>query len=379
MADLEKNLALLDAACKNPRAQMDRYLAEGKKVVGCFAPFTPEELVHASGMVPMGLWGGHTSLKYAKEYLPAFACSVMQANMEFAVSGVYDGMSAALIPALCDTLRCMTQNWRFGVSKIPMIPIVYPQNRKQEASLDYLISEYEQVLHLLVAYTGNMMKDRILRETIATYNEHNAVMREFCETARDHLDVITPSVRHTVMKSAWFFEKGEHTAIMKEIVAALKERPAYEFPGKKVVLTGILCEPELVYQIMEENNVAVVADDLLQESMQYECDTDLVKGRELKCLAQTWFRRSGCMLIHELGKPRGSRLSKLCEESGADGVISCLVKFCDPDEYDQPYLMKDLQRSGYPCLQMEVDQLRSEDEQLRTKIQTFAELLNEKA
>ena len=48
MADLKKNIELLQEACRNPRAQMDRYLKEGKKIVGCFEPYTPEELVHAS-------------------------------------------------------------------------------------------------------------------------------------------------------------------------------------------------------------------------------------------------------------------------------------------------------------------------------------------
>ena len=81
MADLNTNLERLSEACRNPRAQMDRYLSEGKKVVGCFPPFVPEELVHACGMIPMGMWGGRTPLKRAGEYLPAFACSLMQADM----------------------------------------------------------------------------------------------------------------------------------------------------------------------------------------------------------------------------------------------------------------------------------------------------------
>ena len=50
MADLQESIARLQAACRDPRAQMDRYLAQGKKVVGCFAPWAPEELVHASGI-----------------------------------------------------------------------------------------------------------------------------------------------------------------------------------------------------------------------------------------------------------------------------------------------------------------------------------------
>lgn len=237
MADLAQDLARLQTASENPRAQLDYYLKQGKKVIGCFAPYTPEELVHASGMIPFGLWGGHTDLKLTKSYLPAFACSVMQANMELGLKGAYTGLSAVIIPAICDTLRCMTQNWRFGVTSIPMIPIVYPQNRTSPASVDYLISEYETVLTMLSTITGMMMNEKALCETIKIYNEHNRTMREFAVTANEHLDIITPQVRHAVFKSAFFFEKSEHTAILREIIEELKTRPVYDWPGKKVILT----------------------------------------------------------------------------------------------------------------------------------------------
>ena len=375
MAELCENLEKLKEAAENPGRQMDRYLKAGKKVVGCFPPFVPEELVHACGMIPMGMWGGHVGLRHAKEYLPAFACSLMQANMEFGRSGVYEGMSAVLIPALCDTLRCMTQNWRFGMPQIPMIPVVYPQNRENAAAIDFLVSEYEQVLYLLYAHTGKMLKDRELRETIRIYNGHNAAIREFARAAGEHMDVITPYVRHAVMKSAWFFEKSEHTAVVREITAALNDLPVCDFPGKKVVLTGILAEPAEILTMLEESGIGIAADDLLQESMQYACDTDLIKGRELRCLAEQWGKRKGCMLIYEPAKSRGKQLAELCRETGAEGVISCLVKFCDPDEYDQPFLKRDLEAAGLPFLQLEVDQLRSGDEQLRTKIETFRDLL----
>ena len=228
MADLYESIKILREACKNPRAKLDQYLSEGKKVVGCFPPYTPEELVHASGMIPMGLWGGRTELALAKSYLPAFACPIMQADMEFGLKGAYQGLSAVIIPAACDTLRCMTQNWRFGVSSIPMIPIVYPQNRACRASVDYLISEYENVLLMLSTITGNMMSEKSLCNTIEIYNEHNAVMRKFAEISNLHLDIITPVIRHAVMKSAFFFEKSEHSAIVKD-----NNCPLILFPVKK--------------------------------------------------------------------------------------------------------------------------------------------------
>ena len=222
MADLMQNLARLTQACKNPKGQLEYYLGQGKKVIGCFPPYAPEELVYACGMIPMGLWGGHTELKLVKSYLPAFACPIMQSNLEFGLKGTYEGLSAVIIPAICDTLRCMTQNWRFGVPSIPMIPIVYPQNRTSPASVDYLISEYETVLVMLATITGKQMSEKALCAAIDIYNHHHVIMRQFNQLANNHLDIITPKVRHTVNKSAFFFDKKEHTAIVEEIIRALQ-------------------------------------------------------------------------------------------------------------------------------------------------------------
>lgn len=375
MADLKTNLNLLAEACANPRKQLDHYLAQGKKVVGCFPAYTPEELVHASGMIPMGLWGGQTELMRAKSYLPAFACPIMQSNMEFGLSGVYRGLSAVIIPALCDTLRCMTQNWRFGVADIPLIPIVYPQNRKSAASVEYLVSEYETVLTRISTITGQMMTEKALCRSIEIYNAHNAAMRAFSAVANEHLDVITPKVRHAVFKSAFFYEKSEHTAIVQEIVDELKTLPVYVHPGKKVVLAGIMCEPDALLDILEENGLAVAGDDLAQESRQIRTDTPPSGGGGLKRLALQWNARSGCSLIHEAGKPRGDMLTALCKQTGASGVISCMMKFCDPEEYDQPYYEGDLRNAGIPCLAIDIDQQNSSYEQIKTRIETFREML----
>ena len=375
MADWKESLEQLKQACEHPKSQLQHYLDQGKKVIGCFAPYAPEELIHAAGMIPMGMWGGKTELKLAKSYLPAFACPIMQANMEFGLSGVYEGLSAVIIPTMCDTLRCMTQNWRFGVKEIPMIPIVYPQNRTSPASVDYLISEFETVLTMLYTITGNMVSEKAMCASIQTYNEHNAAMREFDQVANEHLDIITPKVRHIVHKSAFFFEKGEHAALLKDIIAGLREQPVYQWTGKKVVIAGILCEPDELLDIFEENHLAVVADDLAQESRQYRTDTPEKGGGALKRLALQWNARYGCSLIHELGKPRGKMLAKMCQETGAQGVISCMMKFCDPEEYDEPYLEADLHKAGIPCMAIEVDPLNTNYEQLRTRIETFCDIL----
>lgn len=375
MADWNASLERLQKACDNPKAQLDYYLSQGKQVVGCFAPYAPEELVHACGMIPMGLWGGHVDLKLAKSYLPAFACPIMQSNMELGLMGAYQGLSAVIIPAMCDTLRCMTQNWRFGVKDIPMIPIVYPQNRTSPASVDYLISEFETVLTMLYTITGHMMSENALCQTIDIYNAHNQVMREFDQIANRHLDLVTPDVRHTVHKSAFFFEKEEHTALVRELIQAMNALPEYQWTGKKVILAGITCEPKALLDIFQDNHIAVVADDLAQESRQYRTDIPQRGGGGLKRLALQWNNRHGCSLIHELGKPRGAMLVEMCKETGAQGVVTCMMKFCDPEEYDQPYYERVLHQAGIPCVTIDIDQHNTSYEQIRTRIESFSEMI----
>ena len=114
----------------SPKAQMERYLADGKKVVLCGPVYTPEEIIHAMGFVPMGAWGGDVALNRAKEYCPAFLCAIVQSMLELGISGAYDGASAIVIPSLCDTLKTVGENWKYAVPSIPFIPMTYPQNRK---------------------------------------------------------------------------------------------------------------------------------------------------------------------------------------------------------------------------------------------------------
>lgn len=91
----------------SPKAQKEKYLAQGKKVVLVAPPYTPEEIVHSMGCVPMGAWGADIALNESKKYFPAFICSVVQSIVELGIRGDYEGCSAIVIPSLCDSLKVL--------------------------------------------------------------------------------------------------------------------------------------------------------------------------------------------------------------------------------------------------------------------------------
>ena len=373
MAKLQENLAYLGNVATHPELILRDHLARGEKVVGCIPLYTPEELVHAAGMIPMGLWGGQTTPTMAGKYNPIFTCSIMRSCLEYGMTGVYTGISCVLLPILCDTLRGMSSAWRAGVEEIPIVSFIQPQNREDPGALPFLVDEYESVRKRLGKITGCTITDGALERSIRVYNDHSAVMMEFAEIASDHLDVITPVTRHHIMKSGLFLEKSEHARIVREIMDELKQLPVHDWRGKRIILSGITAEPDTFLALFEENGITVVGDDLAQESRQYR--TPIPEGGSpMERLARQWFGRKGCSAIHESDPSRGRMLVEMAKRYQADGIAICLMRFCDVEEYDYPYLSKAAEEAGVRCLCLEIDQSTQDNGQSRTKIQSFAEM-----
>ena len=363
------------AIADNPRKAMDDYKKEtGKGAVGIMPVYCPEEIVHAAGYLPIGMWGAQKKqISKARTYLPPFACSIMQSVMELQLEGVYDDLEAVIFSVPCDTLKCMSQKWN---RPVPAIVFTHPQNRKiaKDAANVFAREEFNIVKEKLEDILDVHISNKAIKNSIAVYNENRAACREFSDVAAEYAAVVTPSDRHAVIKARWFMEKSRHTALVKELIAALKAEPAPEFKGKKIIVTGIQVEPYDVLDISQENGFAIVADDLAQETRNFRQDVP-DDDDALMALARAWNEFDGCSLATDANKPKGQMIIDAVKKYGADAVVVCMMKFCDPEEFDYPILLQEFEAAGVKNLYIEVDQESTAFEQVKTRIQTFAEIL----
>lgn len=363
------------AIADNPRKAMDDYKKEtGKGAVGIMPVYCPEEIVHAAGYLPIGMWGAQKKqISKARTYLPPFACSIMQSVMELQLEGVYDDLEAVIFSVPCDTLKCMSQKWN---RPVPAIVFTHPQNRKiaKDAANVFAREEFNIVKEKLEDILDVHISNKAIKNSIAVYNENRAACREFSDVAAEYAAVVTPSDRHAVIKARWFMEKSRHTALVKELIAALKAEPAPEFKGKKIIVTGIQVEPYDVLDIFQENGFAIVADDLAQETRNFRQDIP-DDDDALMALARAWNEFDGCSLATDANKPKGQMIIDAVKKYGADAVVVCMMKFCDPEEFDYPILLQEFEAAGVKNLYIEVDQESTAFEQVKTRIQTFAEIL----
>ncbi len=371
MERLAELLERFHSIATSPDKQLEKYFKQGKQVIACAPVYTPEEIIHSMGLVPFGVWGADMELEKAKSYFPAFICSVTQSILELGMTGKYKGISAIVIPSLCDSLKCLGQNWKYAVPDIPFIPMTYPQNRNNEGGIAFAIAGYKRVIRDLEEITGKRFDEEALAKSNSIYNEHNAAMREVSDLLGDH-PTITAVQRSEIFKSAYFMTKEEHTALVKELITELNRLPKEDHKKIRVITSGILADNSSLLSILDDNNFQIVGDDIAHESRQYRVDSNLGISA-LDSLARKFSNMGNCSVLYDADKKRAEYITDMVKTKNASAVLMVMTKFCDPEEFDYVIVKKACEKAEVSCVQIEIDRQMVNYEQAKTMIQTFSE------
>ena len=367
------------AVAEHPHRQADAYKAQGKKIIGVLPYYAPEELVYAAGMVPMGIWGSNNkNISRAKEYCATFYCTIAQLALEMLLDGTLDVLDGLITPTICDTLRPMSQNFRVAMEgKLPCIFLAHPQNRRPAFGLQFTVDQYMHVKNELEKISGEPISDEALRDAIKVYNKSRAARRKFSKLASEHCDVISAVSRSAVYRASWFMLKDEYTEKLEQLNAELEKLPAANWTGKKIVTSGIICDNPKLMQILDDNQIAIAADDVANESR--PCLVDAAEtGDPMMALAQQFADQDYDVLLydeHSNENRRADFIVKMVKESGAQGLVLFMQQFCDPEEMEYPYLKKALNAAGIPHIKLGVDQQMRDFGQASTALEGFADVL----
>ena len=367
------------AAAAAPKAQLKKYKDAGYKCIGVLPYYAPEELVEAAGMVPLGMWGSNSkTISQAKEYCATFYCTIAQLDLEMLLDGTCDLLDGVITPAICDTLRPMTQNIRVAMEgKLPTIFLAHPQFRRPAFGLEFCRAQYTHVKTELEKIRGGEITDEEIRAAIVTYNKSRKARREFVKLANEHCDVIDPIMRSAVLKSAFFMRKAEHTEKLEALNAELRKLPAAKWDGVKIVTSGIVVDSPALLKVLKDNKVAIAADDVAHESRGIRVDADETIDPMTALCKQFADQDYDVLLYDEQSEQnrRGEFVAKLVEESGAQGLVLFMQQFCDPEEMEYPYLKRALDTHKIPFIKLGVDQQMRDFGQASTAIQAFADVL----
>ncbi|HAF12586.1 MAG TPA: benzoyl-CoA reductase subunit C [Blastocatellia bacterium] len=351
----------------------------GEKAIAYFPVYAPVELIHAAGMLPVGLNGAGDQLdiQYADARFGSFICSIVKTTLEMGLTNHLAPFDGVLFSSICDSARnlCFVMKRNFPDMYVDFLHL--PHNPNSKSSTDFLVTEYLRLQEHLEALNGHHVSDDALNEAITLYNVNRALTRHLYDERARQPHLIRTSELYALVRVGNFLPVAQHTELLRRTVSDLPSRVGKQRDSIRIVVEGSFCEqpPLDLIKILEEAGCYIVDDDFVLGPRWFLEDVP-VNGDPLRALAESYSERAVYSSVrHDFRKPRHKELIEKVRRREADAVIMLIAKFCEPAYFDYVLFKQELEQEGIPHLLMEFEEKMFTFERLRTEIETFVESL----
>lgn len=345
----------------------------GRPVIGVMPAYFPMELIYAAGGYPVQLWGNNLPLEKSDAYLQAYCCSVARSVLELELIGGAKMVKAYAFTSLCDTLINLREIYRRLFPK-PTLELSIPITRTVKAREAYLESVVKSVIGGLEKITGQKITPDSLMEAAHLCGRTRALQRNLYKIRLEKPGLIGNHDFYTAIKAGFFLPANKYCAMLEPLLARLENRSAPNGKRPKILLSGMVFDPVAVYKIIDELGADIVDDDFAngwraasKEMLQVE---NLVEG-----VTEFLFNPAPCCCIYNPDNDRHPYLVNKVKKSGVDGVLFWYIKFCEPDAFDRPQLMKRLKDEGIPTGFIDIELSMTNFDAVKTRINAFCEIL----
>jgi benzoyl-CoA reductase subunit C len=350
----------------------------GRRVIGYMPIYVPREIIHAAGMLPLGVMGGGDQLEviHGDAYYQSYICRIPRSTVELGVSGRLDFVDGMLFPSICDVIRNLSGMWQV------MFPDKYiryfdvPQNYSDEIGGNYYRNELQELREGLEALAGRTITDDDLRRSIAVFNENRRLMSALYDKRAAEPWKIPAWESYLVTRAGSVLPVEEHSQLIQDYLAAVdqEERPVRD--NVRVVVTGVFCEqpPLNLVKSLELAGCYVVDDDwiLVTRWLLEDVPTD---GDPLTNLAEAFLHHSAATAANyePTLEGKGQFLVQSVKRTGAEGVIFASPSFCDPALLDRPMLQHVLKDNNIPYIAFKYAENSGQMQPIREQAGTFAD------
>jgi benzoyl-CoA reductase subunit C len=362
-----------------PGSAAERWKAEhpGGKAIAVYPVWTPAEIIHAAGMLPLGLLGGGTSveLSHADARFQSFVCSIAKSSLELGFQGLTKGVDGFVFSNICDVARNLGSIYKRNFPDVFVEYLHLPQNSTSPAVTAYLAGELRRLAEGLERDLGLGPTPATLAKSIDAYNGLRARIRALYAFRIEEPQKLTTSELYAVLRALTVVPPEPGREWLDALLAELPDRPARPRDRLRVVLEGAFCEqpPLGLLEVLEEAGCYVVEDDLLLGWRWFTADV-ATDGDPFEQLAWAYVNRAvPSSTRHESRVHRADGLIEKVRRARADAVIFTPAKFCEPALFDYVLMKQGLDRAGIPHLLVEFEEKMWTFERTRNEIETFVE------
>ena len=382
--------AYVDPLLQDRRAALERARSDGTKVVGYFpGGYVPEELIYASGAIPLCLASGGDA-RIADEALsvvPNVICPFARAQigqMLLKTDPFYHAIDLLVVPSTCQHMKKIGDIWEYYEGP-QVFKLGVPYEHDKDFELEYYRDRLIALKERLEAVTGNTITEGKLTEAIGVYNRLRGLLKELSQTRRGPRQ--TGVTQDTI--SALDFVRLNHASLYADPVAmadVLETICAAGPTGSSRPLGAT--RPRL---LLMGPNLAVGDYDLLK--MVAAAGADIVVEDVFEGIRDHWHRidatedpigalASGYLVSKRPAAfMRGSLRTRLdfvlalIRDFDVSGVLWYQLLCCEFYDEEAYYFERALRAHDIPMLTVESDYHALDSGPLRTRLAAFVETI----
>ena len=282
----------------------------GRKVIGFLPVYSPLEMIHAAGCLPLGIFGGGDQMEviHGDAYYQSYICRIPRSTIELGVTNRLDFVDGMIFPFVCDVIRNLSGMWKIMFPNVWSKFFDTPQNYDKNIGGTYYIHELKELREGLEKLTGRTISDEDIRNSTKLYNENRRLIREVYAFRAKQPWLASSSEVYLLMRAGLMMDVEEHNQMLKDYMAAAAKEDRPKRDNVRVSIYGSFCEqpPLNLIKSIEMAGCYVVDDDysLNNRFLTVDVPTD---GDPLEALAMTYLEHSvetSCKYVPD-GKVKG--------------------------------------------------------------------------
>jgi benzoyl-CoA reductase/2-hydroxyglutaryl-CoA dehydratase subunit BcrC/BadD/HgdB len=357
----------------------------GAKIVG-YVPngYMPEELAHACGAIPVGLirGGDHEPVTVSEAYLFRLLdtyCRSQIGHRALAEELLYQLPDLLVVPITDRNISAIADSWQL-YTDVEVFRLGVPRYTGVEHALEYYVDGLRLLKQRLEELTGEEITNDSLKEEIELSNRISSLLEEISFTRLSDYPPI--SGRDFIRLNHATYIADRHV-LVSALESIAKELPRIEAPkceGPRIMLVGsTMADGDYeILDLIEETGANIVIEEFSEGVRHYQPRIE-PNGDLIRALAEKYLeRRVPPAFFHGVIKDRFDYLLKLAREFKVNGVVWYSLMY--RDSYDREGLLFSQvlgKEMGIPMLKINSDYDVAETGPMRTRIETFIEIIKQ--
>ena len=348
-----------------------------RKLGGCYPVYSRVELIHAAGMLPVGVIGAGNRLEiaHADSRFQSFVCSIVKSTLELGLTDRLNFLDGMVFHSICDPARNLGSVFTRNFPDLMVEYIHFPQNMTSPHTVEYLLAEYRRIAVSYEQLARRQITDDALRASIALYDTQRRLLRELYAIRYATPQNLSTVDCYVLTRIGTLLPVEEHIAILEEAIPQLRQRNEKPKDRIRVVLEGSFCEqpPLELLEGLEAAGCYILDDDFVIGWRWFSEDIP-TDGDPMRNLANAYLNRSVYSGVkHDIREPKSKHLIDKFKDARADAVLILAAKFCEPALFDYALYKRALEKEGIPHLCLEFEEKMWIFDKARTEVETFVE------